>query len=323
MVERKPGRLAPASARRDVHFWWGLLALALLTAIWGYCNIVIRQLEFSLSPAMILVVRYLFVGLVGLPLVFVGPRIGLGRVLKGLAVGVLLAAATLSQALAMESIPVDNVAFITALYVVLTPLLMALWHRRSPHRIVVVAAVASLMGVALLVGHLTLTVAAGTFWSLLAAVWATGQIIGTAELSRAMTTMQLTILEALGAGMALALYLLVTSTFHPQVLGSWSWHAPWDVWWRLGFLAILGTLVAGWLQVWGQRRLSATEAALAFNMEPVWTAVFAWMVLSQFLTWIKISGAALIIASLVALSASGEEAAALEIPDAKAPYREH
>jgi drug/metabolite transporter (DMT)-like permease len=180
--------------------------MAILTAIWGYCNIVIRQLEFSLSPAAILVVRYLVIGIAGLPLLWRGPAIAKKRLLQGLGVGVFLAAATLSQARGMESIPVDNVAFITALYVVLTPLFMALWRRRRPHRIVAVAAVGSILGVALLVGHLTFTVAAGTVWSLLAAIWATAQIVGTTELSRVMTTMQLTIVEALGAGLALGAF---------------------------------------------------------------------------------------------------------------------
>ena len=325
MVEPKSLRPpTPNLARRGPSFWWGLMALALLTAIWGYCNIVIRQLEFTLNPAVFLIIRYLLGGLVGLPVVLLGPKLHLKHAFLGLGAGFLLASATLSQALGMKTIPVDNVAFITALYVVFTPLAMALWRRRRPHRIVGVAVIASLAGVLLLVGHVTLAVATGTFWSLLAALWATFQIIATAELSRSMTTMQLTIMEALGAGFTLTIYAVVSMVFfHTHMLSGWSWHAPIGIWWRLGYLSILGTLVAGWLQVWGQRRLSATEAALAFNMEPVWTAVFAWMVLSQGLTWMKLLGAALIIAGLVALSVKGEESARLEVPDTKIPYREH
>lgn len=310
----------PAGSRPSL--WWGLLALVLLTAIWGYCNIIIRQLEFSLTPAVILVVRYGAVGLVGMPWVFVRRQWSLKHGLGGLGVGALLAAATLSQARGMETIPVDSVAFITALYVVLTPLAMALWRHRRPHRLVWLAVAASLVGVGLLIGHLDLRVAQGTLWSLLAAFFATAQIIGTAELSQVMTTIQLTIIEALGAGVTLAVYLVIGAGFHQHVWASWSWHAPLGVWWRLLFLAALGTVVAGWLQVWGQRRLSATQAALTFNLEPVWTAVFAWLILSQALSWLKLLGAALIIGSLVALSASGEETDALDAPQLP-PYREH
>ena len=309
--------------RRSRTFWWGLGAIGILTAIWGYSNIVIRQLEHSMSPAELLLIRFGLVGLLGLPWVFRGPRIPALRWISALAVGFFLASATLAQAISMESIPVDSVAFITALYVILTPLFMTLWRRRVPHRIVIVAAVVSLIGVALLVGHFTVTAATGTLWALLAAVVATLQIIGTAEVSRVMTTIQLTIVEALGAFVTLLIYVLVTHASHPHLFHAVSGPFSWAIWWRLGYLAILGTLVAGWLQVWGQSRLTATEAALAFNMEPVWTAVFAWLVFTQWLRWLQVLGAALIVASLVALSVTGEETSALEIPDAKAPYREH
>ena len=121
----------------------------------------------------------------------------------------------------------------------------------------------------------------------------------------------------------LAAYVLLTGAVHPHVLTIVLGHLSWGVWWRMGFLAIGGTLIAGWLQVWGQRRLSATEAALAFNLEPVWTAIFAWLVLSQWLNWLKLLGAALIIASLAALSAAAGENTALDVPGHDAPYREH
>lgn len=324
MVELTPEvAMRTPKPRRSRTFWWGLGALALLTAIWGYSNIVIRQLEHSMSPAELLIIRFGLVGLLGLPWVFRGPRISLMRWLGGLAVGFFLASATLAQAISMESIPVDSVAFITALYVILTPLFMALWRHRMPHRIVVAAALVSLIGVGLLVGHFTVTAATGTLWALLAAVVATLQIIGTAEVSRVMTTIQLAIVEALGAFVTLVVYALATHAAHPHFFQAVTGSFSWAIWWRLGYLAVLGTLVACWLQVWGQSQLTATEAALAFNMEPVWTAVFAWLVFAQWLRWLQVLGAAMIVGSLVALSVAGEETAGLEIPDAKAPYREH
>jgi drug/metabolite transporter (DMT)-like permease len=314
---------APVEGGRPRSFWRGLIALLLLTAIWGYCNVVIKELEGVMSPALFLMIRYLFVGLAGMPLLVGSERLGFKRVMQGLFVGVLLASATLFQAIAMESIPVDSVAFITALYVVLTPLTMALWRHRRPHRVVALAALVSLIGVGLLVGHPTLTIATGTLWAFFSAIWATLQIIGTAETSRVMSTIQLTVIEALGAGLTLLAYLVATGGLHPHALTILAGHWAPAVWWRLGFLSICGTWVAGWLQVWGQRQLTATEAALVFNLEPVWTAVFVWITFSQWLSWLKLLGAALIIASLMALSVTGEETAQLEVANPKAPYREH
>ncbi|NMP22916.1 DMT family transporter [Sulfobacillus harzensis] len=316
------GRERPTPKRRRT-FWWGLLALGLVTAIWGYSNVVIRELELSLPPAAFLLLRYGLVGVFALPWVLRGPRIHAKAWAGGLATGVFLAGTTLTQAIAMRSISVDSVAFITAVYVVLTPLAMALWQHHRPHRIVIAATWASLLGVALLIGHVDVTAAVGTLWALAAAIFATVQIIGTAEVSRVMTTLQLAVIEALGAAITLAIYLAVTGQLTHHLFIGLALHLSGPVIWRLGYLAVLGTLVAGWLQVWGQRRLTATEAALVFNLEPVWTAVFSWLVLSQFLLWLQLLGAGLILASLMALSFTAEDAADLEILDPKPPYREH
>lgn len=267
--------VTPATSSRGGSFWWGLLALGLVTAIWGYSNVVIRELEFHLTPAAFLLIRYGLVGVLGLPWVFLGPRIPWRTWALGLGTGFFLSATTLFQALAMKSIPVDNVAFITALNVILTPLAMALWRRRHPHRMVMAAALTSLVGVALLVGHIGLSAAVGTLWALSSAVFATLQIIGTAEVSQRMTTLQLAVMEAFGAALALSLDLAASGQMNHALFVSLTEQMTPVAIWRLGYLAIIGTLVAGWLQVWGHRQLTATEAALIFNMEPVWTAVFS------------------------------------------------
>ncbi|AEJ39503.1 putative membrane protein [Sulfobacillus acidophilus TPY] len=279
--------------------WAGLLALALVTAIWGYSNVLIRQLEHQWDPLLLLWVRYALVGLVGIPWL-VTQGLSWSSWLWGGLVGAILAVTTLAQAIAMESVSVDQMAFITALYVVLTPLVMAFFRRRRPPRAVMAFALVSLTGVLLLVGHLTFTVAIGTLWSFAAAGLATLQIISTARFSRRLGAFELTFTGALGAAVILGLLLLIPGThgpFHPV----WSWRSLW----RLLYLAGPGTLLAFWLQIWGQSRLTATQAAFLFNVEPVWTAVFAWLVLGQTLSPGQGIGAGLILVSLLALSRDG------------------
>jgi len=275
------------------------LALALVTAIWGYSNVLIRQLEHQWDPLLLLWVRYALVGLVGIPWL-VRRSLSWSSWLWGGLVGAILAVTTLAQAIAMESVSVDQMAFITALYVVLTPLAMAFVRRRRPPRAVMAFALVSLTGVLLLVGHLTFTVAVGTLWSFAAAALATLQIISTARFSRRLGTFELTFTGALGAAVILGILLLIPGT-HGPVHPVWSWPSLW----RLLYLAGPGTLFAFWLQIWGQSRLTATQAAFLFNVEPVWTAVFAWLVLGQTLSPGQGIGAGLILVSLLALSRDG------------------
>ena len=109
----------------------GILAITLVTAIWGYSNVVIRQGETEISPSVLLWMRFVVAGIVMLPTVF---RIRLSRRnwFIGLGAGVLLGMSVLAMGWSMMTISVDEVAFITALYVVFTPLGISLLQRRAP-----------------------------------------------------------------------------------------------------------------------------------------------------------------------------------------------
>ena len=155
----------------------------------------------------------------------------------------------------------------------------------------------------LLIGKLTIHLHIGILWSLVAAVGLTGQIIGTTALIRGISVWQLVGLQSVGAAMALILAIAFQGLSHPAMYaGLFQW--PMRDWIWIGYLALLATLLAVFLQSWGQRRISATEAALVFNMEPMWTAVFAWVILSQHMTIPQFIGAGLIIGSLTLVSRS-------------------
>jgi drug/metabolite transporter (DMT)-like permease len=61
------------------------------------------------------------------------------------------------------------------------------------------------------------------------------------------------------------------------------------------FASALGFLV----QTWAQRQLSAARTALAFAMEPVWTAIFGFWLAGDRLGVAGWTGAALIMAGIV------------------------
>jgi drug/metabolite transporter (DMT)-like permease len=51
--------------------------------------------------------------------------------------------------------------------------------------------------------------------------------------------------------------------------------------WEMLYLALLPTAFAGWLQVWGQARVRAHEAVVIYTLDPVWAALFAWLLLGE------------------------------------------
>lgn len=278
----------------------GMLSLTLATAVWGYANVVIQQTEATVAPAILIWLRFCIAAVILAP-VLLRARIQAKDWWLGLGMGAFMGLSVLAQGWGMKSIPVDEVAFITGLYVVLTPIAAAVWHRRWPHLLVWLSVATSVGGVALLIEHLSWSAHIGVVWSCLAAVGFTVQIIGTASLSRRVPALSLAALQSIGATAALLIALAIQGTTTPHIYTG-LFHWPASDWLRIIYLAIIAQVLTSWLQVWGQSRISATEAALTFNLEPVWTVACAWMVLGEGLTNLQILGAVLILGSLTVVS---------------------
>jgi drug/metabolite transporter (DMT)-like permease len=290
--------------RRTVSRLWqwlfGMLSITLVTAIWGYSNVVMRQAETTISPSVLLWMRFGIAGFIMLPVLF-RSRLSVRNWMIGLGTGTLFGIAVLAQGMAMLTVPVDEVAFITALYVVFTPLGMAILQKKLPSKLTWCAVTLSIIGATLLIGKLTLNLHIGIIWSLVAAVGATGQIIGTTSLTKTVPPVQLAGLQSVGAGITMTLAVAMQGVFHRSIYtGMFHWSITEWIW--IAYLAILATVLAIFLQSWGQARISATEAALAFNIEPVWTAFFAWAILSEGMTIVQVIGAVLIVSSLTMVS---------------------
>ena len=275
----------------------GIALIGLATAIWGYGNVVTLEAESVVPPLLLLLLRFLIASALLMPFVW-RSQLGARDWLFGLGVGAILGLGVYSQGVAMLSVPVDQVAFIGALYVVLVPLTMALLARRWPHPLVWITVIMSLVGVVLLIGHLSMGLQVGTLWAFAGAVGFTLQIIGTTAMTNKMGALALAGMQSLGAAIVLLIPLVIQQAWgHPSAIHeALGWSKT--VWWQIGYIAVFAQAVAIWLQAWGQSKVTETEAALAFNTEPVWTALFALLVLSQSLTTVQFVGATLIVGSL-------------------------
>lgn len=290
------------------HWFSGLIAITIATVIWGYSNVVIRQGELAVVPSVLLWTRFALASVVLMPAI-VRIRLSLRHWILGLATGGLLGLSVLAQGLAMKSLPVDEVAFVGSLYVVFTPIGIALLRKRLPSKTVFAAVIVSIMGIGLLTGHMTLNLRIGLVFVFMAAIGLSAQIIGTTEIAKHAGALQIAGLQSVGATLALSVCVLAQGLVHPSIYdGMFHWSTAEWLW--ILYLAIPATVVACYLQAFGQSRVMATEAALAFNLEPVWTAVFAWILLTQTMTTAQIVGAILILASLTLVSRRDESSLA-------------
>jgi drug/metabolite transporter (DMT)-like permease len=268
-----------------------LLLLIAVTAVWGVTFVQVKD-ALDLYPLFaFLAARFAIAGVV-LAVPARGRVRSLGRegALAGVFLGVLLAAAYGFQTAGLERTTVSSTGFITGLYVVLTPLLALVLFRQSTAAVVWIGAGLAVIGFALLSG---IDVGAPTGDLLvLASAFATAlQILMVERYAPRHDAVALTLVEMATAFLGFLLIALV--------LGQLAVPRGWTVWGALIVTGVFASALGYLIQVWAQRRISATRIALVFSLETVWAGFFGYLLADDRLGLLGWGGCALILAGIV------------------------
>ncbi len=255
-----------------------VLSLALIAAIWGGGFPATKYaLQAGLSVGALLTLRFA-IGTAGLGLCIALLKVPIRRqaVLDGCWLGLVLATLFWLQTDGLRFTTTAKSGFITGLYVIFTPMvaLLAGDRLRPAHGLGA--------GVAL-VGLLMLVREPGAAWggwnrgdseTLVAAVLCGVHIVLTAHFSRRSSGWVLALTQVAVTGAAsLVLALTLPAPFGFE--GTAQALARPGVWIALGFMGLLATTLAFYVQSTMQARLGATESAILFSTEPLWTALLA------------------------------------------------
>ena len=281
-----------------------VLSLAFIAGVWGggfpatkYC------LQAGLSVGALLTLRFA-VGALGLGVMVLALRIPVRRqALKdGLWLGLVLTTLFWLQTDGLRFTTTAKSGFITGLYVIFTPMvaLLAGDRLRPSHGL---GAGVALLGLLLLVRE------PGQAWggwnrgdseTFLAAVLCGFHIVMTAHFSRRSSGWILALIQVT----VVALVSLLVTPLLPWPLGfsgSLAALARPGVWVALGFMGLLATTLAFYVQSTMQARLGATESAILFSTEPLWTALLAvsgWIPgIREHLSPLQLAGGLLILAA--------------------------
>jgi len=268
-----------------------LLALVLVTAVWGVTFVQVKDAVALYPLFAFLAVRFwiatLTLAVPGLPRV---RSLGWPGFVGGGFLGLLLAAGYTLQTAGLERTTVSSTGFITGMYVVLTPLI-ALVLVRSRIGLSVWGGVAlSTIGLAMLSGIHAGSVTGDLLVLAAAAVYSL-QIVLMERYAPRYDAVAFTFVEMLAAGVALGVVAAALGDLHLP-------HG-WTVWGALLVTGVFASALAFLVQTWAQRRTSATRTALAFTMEPVWTAFFGYTLAGDRLGWLGWGGCAVIMAGIV------------------------
>jgi len=284
----------------------GLGALVAITVVWGSTFVIVKDALDTIPPSLLLAVRFT---LAALALSWTG--IDRRAVVPALWLGLLAFAGFATQTVGLGITSASNAAFITGLSVVLTPVVAAVFWRRPLARRDYVAAGVGFVGLAVIATRDGLSaVNAGDLLILLTAVSYALFIVYLGEVGGRVNANSLAFMQHL-----------------PMLVLAWLWAAPVvsvipevpaGTWAAIAFLALVATAGVAIVQVHAQRVVPAHVAALVFGLEPVFAALFAYLLLGEQLGWRGLLGGALLVASIL-YSQVGQARAGDEAPGSPAP----
>lgn len=266
--------------------------LLLVTIIWGGGFVASDMALESMLPFQIMTVRFLLAAVL-MGLMSMGSLKGIRKeeLRAGILMGIALFAAFSLQIIGLQYTTPSKNAFLTALNVVIVPFIAFLILKKRIPGKVLLGAVMSVVGVALLSLDGDLRLGVGDALTLLCAVGFAFQIFFTGEFVKKYRATVLNFLQ-----MATAFVLSFLSLF---LFGETDFQVNTQGWLSVLYLGVVSTTICYLLQTASQKYVDETKAAIILSMESVFGTLFSMLILHEVLTPRMILGCGVILAAVI------------------------
>jgi len=265
---------------------WALLAVA---AAWGAAFVVMKPAIERQSVTSFLATRFVVAVLV---MILIRPsvlrKINKELLLKGSLAGLFLGTGYIFQTLGLARTGAAITGFVTGLYVVLTPLIAALFLKERITAFTWFCVVLATIGLALL-SLRGWSVGIGEALVFVSAIAFAAHIVTLSKWSLGFDAYALTIVQ-------LSICALLTGVIS---IGQ-GYEKPTDsgVWGVVIFTAVIATAVAFIVQTWSQAHMSSTKVAVILTMEVVFAALFAVFFGGEILTLQVLAGGSIVVLAM-------------------------
>lgn len=208
---------------------------------------------------------------------------------SGLLCGVALLFATNLQQVGMVSTDAGKAGFLTAMYIVLVPILGSVLGRR-PTKAAVISVVPAVAGLYLLSCAGVSGLAFGDLLLIGCAFCFAVQIILVDRFAGDLDSLRLNCVQCMVCVVGSCIGAL-TETF--------SWEALGACWMPIAYAGVLSLGVAYSLQIVGQKFLEPTVASLLMSLESVFALVGGWLILGERMTWWELLGCGLMLGAVI------------------------
>ncbi len=276
------------------------LLLFLTAVIWGVAFVAQSAGMEYVGPFTFNAVRSVIGGIVLIPCIFIlnrgkqnRQRSRQGRrdlIRGGICCGIFLAAASSFQQFGIQHTSVGKAGFITALYILLVPLLGLLFGKRVSRRVWTAVAIA-VLGMYLLCVNEGFSIAFGDLLVMVCALLFAVHILVVDYFSPRADGVQLSCIQFFTCGLicAVGMFLFEKPSFQ-QILTAWM---------PVLYAGVMSCGVAYTFQIIGQRDTDPTVASLILSLESVVSVLAGWLLLHQALSLRELGGCALVFCAIV------------------------
>jgi drug/metabolite transporter (DMT)-like permease len=296
----------PPSERRKA-----LLALLVVTSVWGATFIWMKQALNTLEPeiesqgrfqiiALLVAARFLVAAAV-MFFAFSKARAALRQSEQwrgGFILGIIMLVGFVTQMIGLDDITPSVSAFLTSLYVVFTALITILFAKSKPTKALLFGVLLTTFGAGFIQGPPHLTWGIGEILTVICAVFFALHIIYTQKITQEIDPIGVTLTSFLV--IALGSILLLFAFGGGRTLEQWGLIFQDGVFLQVLCLGIGGSFFCLLLLNLYQRYLNPIQAAIIYALEPVWATIYGLSLgLDQWTGWILIGGGALFMGNIV------------------------
>jgi drug/metabolite transporter (DMT)-like permease len=276
------------SARHNLQLKLAPWALLAVSACWGAAFVLMKPVIERQSVNSFLATRFVFAVIAMLA---IRPKVlrqmNKELILKGSLAGLFLGSGYIFQTLGLARTGAAITGFVTGLYVVLTPLIAAIFLKERINLFTWLCVFLATVGLGLLSLH-GWSIGVGEALVFVSAILFAAHIVTLSKWSLGLDTYALTIVQ-------LAICAILTGA----IATGQGYEKPTDagVWAVVVFTAVICTAVAFIVQTWSQAHINSTKVAVILTMEVVFAALFAVLFGGETLTLqISIGGVMVVLA---------------------------
>ncbi|MDR3543496.1 MAG: DMT family transporter [Desulfosporosinus sp.] len=279
---------------------WADFSLLLVTLVWGSTFVVVKWAIQDLPPFPFLAIRFFLAFISLLPFLwFQKTHLSKKSLLIGVALGVFLFSGYAWQTVGLQYTTASNAGFITGLSVVFVPALVTVTTRKLPRPGLLLGILSALVGLALLSLGDRFQLNKGDLMVLVCALSFALHIFLVGRYAPQTNATVLASAQILTVSVLSGIFSLLT----PQP----AMHFTSTVWLSILITAIPATSLAFFVQTKMQQFTTPTHTALIFSMEPVFSAISAFFLAGEVLTFKGLIGAGLVLGGMLISEFTGSE----------------